>query len=62
MSFRTPIETEEEHIAYIYELLRRLDRPSLTTLVGDIVSTMTPPPGDTCPCILNIRTCPEVAS
>lgn len=54
MSFRTVPETTEEHLAYIYELLRRLRPHTHPTVIIDDEGVIVP---DNCPCIVHIRTC-----
>lgn len=62
MSFRTEPQSVEEHIAYIYEQLRRIRVPvviaeggGILSITGDSDSFV---PDDPCPCIINIRVCP----
>ena len=54
MSFRGDPQTTEDHIAFIYELLRKLRPPNnITQVVQQIVSGL----GIDCPCPVNIRVC-----
>lgn len=54
MGYRSFPEQVDEHIAYIYELLRRL-RPNIftTTVIQEVGGVG----ADGCPCPINIRIC-----